>query len=87
MGFLLFLLECMWTVGYLGIITLLLNAEWVLLQDQWTQVLNPLFHIYILFKTLTIPLTWILLFLCIVSFLFLNKLEQHKEINMQKGSA
>jgi len=62
-------------IGGTGISLLFCYAEWLIIQENWVQFLNPLLTVTAMVVTVTWPVTWVAIALCAIGLTVAAKTE------------
>jgi hypothetical protein len=74
-----------WVLGYLGNGFLFIHTEWIILQKNFIQILNPFFHFQVLVTLLSNPLFWIFLSMAVIGYYVAMKIEKNLLKNVKQS--
>ncbi|WP_271255057.1 WYL domain-containing protein [Pseudanabaena sp. Chao 1811] len=74
-----------WVLGYLGNGVLFIYTEWIILQKNFIQILNPYIHFQVLLILLSTPLFWIFLSMAVVGYYTVVNIEKNLLKNVKQS--
>jgi len=74
-----------WVLGYLGNGVLFVYTEWIILQKNFIQILNPYIHFQVLVILLSTPLFWIFLSMAVVGYYAVANIEKNLLKNVKQS--
>jgi hypothetical protein len=74
-----------WALGYLGNGVLFVYTEWIILQKNFVQILNPYIHFQVLITLIADPLFWIFLSMAVIGYYAVMNIEKHLLKNAKQG--